>query len=175
MNNTKPLSTKLIHAYTQMLKRIRHSLQKMDKLAEENKLEQRVEDALEEAKQIAIHLGELTEAEAELLATYLKRDLSDAAKSLNESGKVLADWLAFDWHLVEKRLWKLFSLAADKTRLQQAAFQRQIEHGPIYRAEEITGPGSLKCVACGHVVHFHNVSEIPVCTTCQQNEYTRLN
>lgn len=156
-------ANKLIQGYTQMLSRIKHRLQDNVKL----------EQAYEEAKQTAVHLGELTQDEAELLITYLKRDLNDAAHSLNESGKVLGDWLAFDWQLVEKRLWDLFSLAADKTRLQQLQFQQQLKHGPTYYAGEITGPGSLKCLNCDHVIHFYAVSEIPVCSNCQQSAFTR--
>jgi len=46
---------------------------------------------IEEAKNKAIELKELSEKDAENVAPYLKRDLSDAAHYLSESGRDLKD------------------------------------------------------------------------------------
>jgi len=46
-------------------------------------------------------LGEVTEEEAEKVSLYLKRDLTEAANFMNETGDDLKEWLALDTEILE--------------------------------------------------------------------------
>lgn len=161
-------------AYKKMLERVKNSLASLEKMAAKDKPIQAVETALKDAKYVAIHLGELTLDEAELIAAYIKRDIHDLRKFLNETGNELHDWLAFDLMLAEAEIWGHMSSVADKTQLEMLTFKQKIELGPEYHTGEIIGIGTLCCVACGQLEHFHSVSHIPPCSKCHNTVFTRV-
>jgi len=130
--------------------------------------------ALDNARVTALTLSELSHDEAEQIAKSVKRDLSDAANFVNKTGKALHDWLAFDWVLIEERLWDQFSKAADKTRIQMLKLNQELEQGPVYLAGEITGPGTLQCRSCGELIEFHKVSHITPCPQCDSSKFSRI-
>lgn len=159
MQTKETAGQKLAHAYTKMLERIKHAAV--------------LEKAIESARKTAVELGELTQDEAEKVSMYLKRDLEDAGKYLAATGKELADWLAFDWRLIEERTWETFSAAADKTTLEWLALQQQLQLGPEYRTGEVTGIGTLCCVNCTEAIHFRQAAHIPPCPKCHHTAFIR--
>jgi len=78
---------------------------------------------IDEAKDKAVELEEVSEEDAVKLAGWLKRDLDDAVNYLSETGHELKDWLGFETTLLESAVLDLLLKAAAvrrKTALSQS-------------------------------------------------------
>ncbi len=128
---------------------------------------------IEEAKDKAIDLKEISEEDAEKIADYLKRDLSDAAHYLSESGRELKDWLGFETALLEADTLYLLQEIADPTTLELQKLKLDAQRASVYRSGEITGPGTLVCDQCGEKLHFHKPGKIPPCPKCHASSFHR--
>jgi len=155
-------------AYDRMLPNVRVFLHDTTDTLEIN-----LADAIESAKGQAIHLGELTKDEAELIGSYLRRDLQDAGTFIEQQRGELADWLRFDAKQVERRIWETLSLVVDKTTLGLEQLREQTQLRSEWHTGEITGPGALMCDACGEEIHFHKTGHIPPCPKCHATIYHR--
>jgi DNA-directed RNA polymerase subunit RPC12/RpoP len=128
---------------------------------------------IDNARDTAVELEELTKEEAEKVAYYLQRDLQDAGKHLAETGQELGDWLRFDIHQIEEHLLSVLLRVADHTRLEMLQFEHDIEEGPAWNSGEIAGPGTLVCASCGAVMRFHTTGHIPNCPDCGHTVFHR--
>ena len=70
---------------------------------------------IEESRGDITALHKFSDDEVIKLEEYLKRDLKDAARYMNKTGKDLKFWLDFDVDLIKRELWERFSDAADHT------------------------------------------------------------
>lgn len=163
------MNKNLISAYERMRERAQ-------KFLDENTqdLMPNIVDALEAAKEQAIHLGELSKDEAELINTYLKRDLHDAGEYIQQQRGELADWLRFDIEQIEQNIWDSLSLLVDKTTIELKQLKDRAERLGEWHTGEITGPGTLVCSACGEEIHFHKTGHIPPCPKCHATIYKRF-
>jgi hypothetical protein len=132
-------------------------------------------DALDSAKEQAIHLGELSKDEAELISAYLRRDLHDAGEYIKQQRGELGDWLRFDVGLIEENIWNSLSLLVDQTTIELEKLKERADRLGEWHTGEITGPGSLVCSACGEEIHFHKTGHIPPCPKCHATIYKRAN
>jgi len=167
-NNQKDTLDHLIEAYDTMLKRVSDVIE----TAEQSTIPA-LKKNIERARETAVEVGELTRDEAEKIATYLERDMHDAADFLSETGKEFKDWSRFDLELIEDRLLEMFANVADKTKLELDALARQARHASMYHTGEVTGPGTLVCTSCDKEIHFHKTGHIPPCAGCHGTEYRR--
>lgn len=168
MSDEKSTRKKWLDAYDDMMVRVKTALEE----AEEATLP-RLREIIEEARDKAVELGELSRDEAEKIAWYLQRDLEDAGKHLADTGQELGDWLRFDIHQLEERLLEVLLRVADHTRLEMLQFEEEIREGPAWNAGEISGPGTLECAACKAPLHFHATGYIPSCPNCGHTVYHR--
>jgi hypothetical protein len=128
---------------------------------------------IEKAKEKTSELGGLTQEEIHKVADYVKRDVEDAAHSMNtEKHEDLSEWLKFDVDLIENFALDAFINVADKTSVELAQLKRHAEQN-IYYAGEITGPGTFKCNDCGKTIAFKSTSEIPECPGCGAKTFAR--
>ena len=128
---------------------------------------------IDAARDKAIELEELSREEAERIAAYLKRDLTDAGEFLADTGDELRDWLGFETRLIENQLLDLFMSAADKTTVELLDLKEQARQASSYHAGEVTGPGTLQCDACGAKQHFHKPRRISPCPQCHATVFHR--
>jgi len=119
-----------------------------------------------------VALNKFSDDEIVKLEGYLKRDLIDAARYLDHTGKELKDWLGFDLALIKHELWERFSAAADQTTVALDHLKLQAEIVG-YRTGEITGLGRLVCDQCGEKLHFHKPGHIPPCPKCNTTHFHR--
>ncbi len=117
-------------------------------------------------------LGELSKEEAARVAGFLKRDLTDAAHFMHETGRSLKDWLGFDLMYLEDRLRDLLFRAADQTTVELMALKEQAMAAE-YHTGEIAGPGNLICDKCGEKLHFEKPGHIPPCPKCRATVFHR--
>jgi hypothetical protein len=155
-----------ISVYNRMMSRVQRTLENA-----EHKAGPIVEHAIERARERAVELGETTREEAEKVADYLKRDLGEMARYLNDTGREYRAWFNMDLELIEASLLDLLMSVADRTRLELTQWAEQASQ---YRSGEITGPGTLACVNCGERLSFVRPGHIPPCPRCRSIEYRRL-
>jgi zinc ribbon family protein len=159
----------LIEAYNQMMGRVKDSIDK----AEANTMPT-LQKAIEQAKDQAIHLGEVTLEEAEEIGNYIKRDVNDAAEYLMETSHEFSEWLMLDIDIIEQKVVELFLSVADKTRIEL----EQLSHPACniiteYKSGEITGPGTLICMNCEKLIQFSTTGSIPECSECGGKTFKR--
>jgi hypothetical protein len=167
-NNQDPLD-RMVIAYEKMLERVDELLEQAEKTTIPT-----LKKGLEHAREKAVELDELTREEAEKIASYVERDMHDAAGFLHKTGDEFRDWLRFDLELIENRLLDMFAKVADKTRLELGKFAEQARDASLYHTGEITGPGTLVCSECGKELHFHKTGHIPPCAGCRGTRFARM-
>lgn len=161
---------KLINSYTEIMDEV-HATCK----SKHDESLSTVDQTIEEACLNRVNKKHLTAEEAEKIGFYLRRDLHELAQFLEEDQDVPPDnWLSFDLKLLENRTWETFLSVADKTRVELATFNDRLENSGEYAAGEITGLGTLECLACGNFIHFYKADLIPVCSECGFTEYMRV-
>ncbi len=167
--HTPEEETRLIHGYNHMMERVRASLGKFGQ-GDQSRLQRAIDKAREET----VALGELSLEEAERIGNYLRRDIEDAAGFLaSDEAQELKDWFRFDVALIEEQLREMFLSVADQTRLDSLAFEEALEEAGEYHTGEITGPGTLACLGCGELLHFHHTNRIPPCPKCHGTVFSR--
>ncbi|MHB1620235.1 MAG: zinc ribbon-containing protein [Sulfuricella sp.] len=119
-------------------------------------------------------LNKLKEEDVVKLEGYVKRDLIDAARYQDKTGKALQDWLGFDLALIKHEFLEMFSAAADKTTTELLLLKLQAENAE-YHTGEITGLGTLVCDQCGEKLLFHKPGHIPPCPKCNSTHFHRQN
>jgi hypothetical protein len=128
---------------------------------------------IDAARDKAVELEELSREEAERLSAYLKRDLVDAGEFLADTGEELREWLGFETQLIEDHLLGLFMRAADRTTVELRQLRETAWQASSYSAGEVTGPGTLRCDACGAEQHFHKARRISPCPECHATQFHR--
>ena len=159
---------RLIAAYDRMLDHIHNNIEKW-----EDSAKPLLHTLVEKAKHTSSELGELSREEAEQIGGYLKRDIQDAAHHLADTKADLRAWFRFDLERIEDGLRNAFSNIADKTSLDMAKFQHDLDDSLRYHTGEISGPGTLHCVSCNQPLHFHGTGHIPPCPNCKHTVFQR--
>lgn len=116
----------LSKAYEKMFKRV---IQKFHDT--ENKTAQLINQLIDEAREKAVELKEVSEEEANKLTMYLKRDLNDASTFLAQTGHELEDWLGFKTSLLESGILYQLLQAADKTTLELLKIKGNAENASL--------------------------------------------
>lgn len=155
-------------AYEKMFERAVQGFHKADK-----KTPGLLQKLVDEARETAVELGEVSREDADKLATYLRRDLNDAFSYLSETGRDWKDWLGFETILLEAGFLEMLSEAADPTMIALLKLKQDAQLASIYHTGEITGPGTLICDDCGERLHFHKAGRIPPCPKCHATSYHR--
>ncbi|MCB1761014.1 MAG: zinc ribbon-containing protein [Gammaproteobacteria bacterium] len=160
---------RMTEAYEQMLERVDGILEQAEKSTLPT-----LRRSLDQARERAVELNELTREEAEKLTGYLERDMKDAAAFLVETGNEFRDWWRFDMQLIEQRLLEMFANVADRTRVELERLADRAREASSYHTGEVTGPGTLVCEGCGKTLHFHKAGRIPPCSECRGTTFRRV-
>jgi hypothetical protein len=155
----------LHQAYNRMIERAREIMQTSG---------ERLDNAVDDARETAHELGELTRDEADLLAQYVKRDLQDLGDYLRDPDGDLRTWFHMDTELIESPIRDLLFSVADQTSVQLAEFARNAGRPAIWRTGEMTAPGVLECTKCTEQLRFTKAGRIPPCPSCHNTEFRRL-
>jgi hypothetical protein len=111
--------TDLAEGYARMLERIRARLAEAEARAPLP-----LYMAIEEAREQAVALGELTQAEAREVAEWLQRDLMHLREVMQRAGRGVRNWLGLDLALLEQGL---LDTLADPTRVDWLRLQEEFE------------------------------------------------
>jgi hypothetical protein len=132
-----------------------------------------IHKSIDEAKNKAVELDELSKEDAARVSGWLKRDLDDAVSYLSETGHELKDWLGFEKTLLESATLDLLLKAADKTTVESLLMKGMVRQAFIYKTGEITSAGTLICDQCGEKLHFYKAGKIPSCPRCHGTTFHR--
>ncbi|HKK13714.1 MAG TPA: zinc ribbon-containing protein [Gammaproteobacteria bacterium] len=167
--NPDPQRTeRLSRAYNHMMERVKSVIDASEKDAIPT-----LQRNIEQARDKAVELGELSRDEADKVALWVRRDTEEAARYLSDTGLDLRDWLRIDLGLIEDRVLDSLFAVADRTRLDYLQFQEELAEHALWQTGEITGPGVLRCAACGEEIHFHQTGRIPPCPACHATTFRR--
>lgn len=158
----------LASAYRRMMERVRATMEE----AGSETLPQ-IQELIAQAKDKAVELGELSREEAERIGDYLRRDLTDAASYMSETGNALKEWMRFDLDLIEDRLLDMFSLMVDRTREELDRIAAAARESELLHTGEVTAVGTLRCEECGKEIHFKGPGHIPPCPACRGTRFSR--
>jgi hypothetical protein len=159
---------KMVEAYEHMLQRVHERIEHA-----ERETVPAVRELLEKTRDGMVELGELTREEAAKVASYVERDLKEAANYIVDTGEDLREWWRFDLDLMERRMLEMFTAVADQTSVQLRNWAEQARRAGRYHTGEISGPGSLVCSGCGGELHMHRTGRIPPCPKCRGTEFER--
>ena len=159
-------STKKSYDLQQMLTRVSKKLESIDSKS--------VEHALEEAKDTAIKLGEISYEEGEFIIKSLKRDFSHLGKFLQQAKVSLSDWIKFDIEYLEGPVWEMLCQIADKTQLEQKQSQMDVALDCLYHAGETVLIGSFICQKCKEIQKLYHIQELSVCSNCDGKIFNRF-
>ena len=160
---------RLVEAFEHMVENVGEALHDA-----EEALAPTIDEMVHNAQQIARDLYALSQEEAESLGAALKRDLHKANQTLNQQGKELKDWLAFDLSLVEDRFIDLVARAADKAWLDFRAFENEDHQASTYSSGEVSTAGTFSCRRCDNSIRLTETGQIPTCPACGHNEFFRV-
>ena len=133
-----------------------------------------IHELIDEAKEKAKGIEEVTEEDAEKLASYLRRDLDEVTNYLSETEYTLKDWLGFETSIVKNTFIKAMLETADKTTLALLRMKENAHEPYDYHTGEIAGYGTLICDECGEKLHFHQAGKIPPCPRCHKTSFHRI-
>jgi len=156
----------LVPAYQNMMARVKETIGQ----AAEKALHWHIEDA----KEKAVELDELTREEAERIGDYLRRDLTDAAEFIVTTEQALVDWFSFDLEIIEEHFLDMFSLMVDHTQQELNNLAERARQATQWNSGEITALGTLYCDNCGKALHFHQPDYIPACPNCDATRFSRM-
>ena len=139
----------------------------------EKKTEPLFHKLIEEVREKAGKFKELSEHDADKIAHWIKRDMTELTNYLSETGHELKDWLGFETSLVENEFLDLLLKAADQTTAKILEIKDRTYLTSTYHTGEIVGPGTLKCDKCMEHLHFHRAGKIPPCPKCHATNFHR--
>jgi len=168
MSASQELSEKLVHAYQHLLHSSREFLDVTKKEAKPALL-----DAIDKGKESVAELTELTSEEIDKVSDYVVRDIHDAAEYIAVGERELGDWLRIDALLIEDKFLEAFSHMVDHTKVALDEIAENAKRATEWHTGEITGAGTLSCVKCGELLHFHNAGHIPPCPKCHATVFER--
>jgi len=167
----KGFEARLREGYRAMSGRVQHALQNVEKGSLHT-----LEDALLQARDMAMTLGELTREEADFIAQALKRDVEDVSLSMMQAEAGLKHWAETDLTVAEQAFIQRVLGAADPTTLEwlhlREAWEERMVNG-IHAGHE-AGAGAYECVACGEIIHLDRAATVPPCPQCGGGRYRSI-
>ena len=133
-----------------------------------------IHQLVDEAKEKAKEIEQLTEEDAEKLAAWLKRDLDEVISYLSETEYAVKDWLGFETSIIKNAMIHMMLEAADKTTVELLRMKENAHKPYDYHTGQIAGFGTLICDECGEKLHFHKAGKIPPCPKCHKTSFHRI-
>ncbi|MGD8571310.1 MAG: zinc ribbon-containing protein [Gammaproteobacteria bacterium] len=159
---------KLVDAHKTMVERVRKTMDE-----EKQETTPKVLHALENAKEKAIELGEVTREEAELVSDYIVRDLHDAADFIERNRAEFKDWLNLEMDIIEDTILDSLPPLVDETRLALDQLKHRADSVGEWHTGEIVSPGKFICKSCDKTLEIHKTGHIPPCPSCKGTKFRR--
>jgi len=130
-----------------------------------------LESAMATARENLIAVGEISAEQGKLFGEYLKRDLAQTSKDMEQLGEEARE------RLHPSRLGSgALAATAEAFRLIGNSLQNLSDKTNellTYHAGEITSAGTLTCLKCGFKAHLQKTSLIEACPACSGTIYKK--
>ncbi len=136
----------------------------------EKKTSEVLKTVIDEAGELISEAEELSREQIDEVSEYVKRDIHDLAVFLSATGQELKDWLGFELEQLESKVIEQLFEAVDPSTISLLKLKEQES---AFHTGQITGPGILKCDACGEQLHYYKAGRIPPCPKCSKTEFHR--
>ena len=168
MENTqeKQTSGRVEGQYDRYVARFREVLE-----SSQTKGREALESAMVAARENLVALGEISAEQGKLFGEYLKRDLAQTSKDMEQLGEDARD------RLHPSRL-GAGALAATAEALRLIGhslldLSHKTNESLTYHTGEITSAGTLTCLKCGAKVNLNKTSLIEACVACSGTIYKK--
>lgn len=160
----------LVNGYYKMAERLAERLQGLEDHSHS------YQEIIDNIRQEAVALKELTKEEAHQVSEWLKRDVNALTREAAETGKDFKEWFPFELKVEEAYLWDKIMSAADTTTLGLLELKEEamLADYEIWHTGQVTAPGILECTQCGEQLHFEKSGHIPPCPKCGNTTFTRV-
>ncbi len=157
------------HAYDAIVARVAEQLSRTQERGGDA-----VASALQRAQEVTGAAGEFTSEQIERASGYVRRDLFSFSQNMDRAAELRDE--------VRKRLRPsrvrhgFMALAADVFDRASSGLSRlsdRLEAPLKFETGEVTGPGTLTCVACGSEMRFRDSGRIPPCPRCHKTEFRK--
>lgn len=153
-----------------------HLIQKLNQLTD--KIEYGTKPALvklwEESLEVDVSIPDMTTHEVQKIANYLARDLKVVSEYSLAAEEGIKNYWQRDKDYIAYKLLNILSKVEDPTMVEWHKLGLGAQDEPlVFRAGELTGLDALECEHCGKVLHFSEISEIPVCS-CGHRHYLQI-
>jgi len=140
---------------------------------------QAFETAMETSREKLGAAGEFSAAQGERFKEWLRRDLGphveEQARQAREFGREFGHEAGQRLHPERLRDGTLATLAT-LLRSGGAALQEwsaKADEAVIYECGQITIPGTLTCLSCGHVIHLDSTAHVAPCPACMGTRFRK--
>lgn len=127
-----------------------------------------VDEALKNAKEELVKAGDFSSEQMDRVASYVRRDLSEQAKTASEAVKK-----SVDPHRVAAGVQSVFSRILMATSDALADLAKKTEKNLELRTGEVTNPGTLTCKECAAEMHIKTTVRIPPCPKCHKTVFRK--
>lgn len=130
-----------------------------------------LDEALKKASDEITSGGEYTREQAEKVANYLHRDLSQVGNKIKQTRTTVIN--AAEPHRlaagVQSGLARLLNSAADLLTEAAGRSEKVLE----FHTGEVTSPGTLTCKDCGKEMNLRSTTRIPPCPSCHKTAFRK--
>lgn len=151
----------------------KHLVQKLNQLTD--KVEYGTKPALEKlwenSLEVDVSIQDMTEHEVQKIANYLARDLNVVSQYGVAAEEGIKAYWQRDKDYIAYELLSLLSKVENPSTIEW--YKLGLDKSMIFTAGELTGLNALQCEHCKKIVHFKEVSEIPVCS-CGHRYYKAM-
>jgi len=165
-------TSRLVELYDKLVERLYETKLELEKSSQALDLDKEIERLVEAEQDIE----RLTREEADLLSTWLKRDLQDLRSYLAETGKGVGDWLAQEGQLLGEQFIHWLKQVADPSLLDARTLQEDLasrENPTLYHAGELAMAGTFSCSSCGKKIQVAATHRLDACHRCDGRVFIR--
>lgn len=163
---------RLVELYDQLVERLYETKLELEKSSQALDLEKEIERLVEAEQDIE----RLTREEANLLTTWLKRDLQDLRSYLVETGKGVREWLAQESQLLSEHFVYWLKQVADPSLLDARTLQQDLasrEDPTLYHTGELAVAGKFSCSSCEKKIELTTTQRLDACHRCDGRVFIR--
>lgn len=165
-------TSRLVELYDNLVERLYETKLELEKSSQALDLEKEIEHLVEAEQDIE----RLTREEADLLTTWLKRDLQDLRSYLVETGKGVRNWLAQESQLLSEQFVHWLKQVADPSLLDARTLQEDLasrEDPTLYHTGELAMAGTFNCSSCEKKIELTATHRLDACHRCDGRVFIR--
>lgn len=127
--------------------------------------------ALQRASEVTAVAGGFTSEQIERASAYVRRDLFSLSENRERASELVRGRLRPS--RVKHGFLALASEVFDRAGSGLSKLSDRLEAPLKFETGEVTGPGTLTCIACDSLMRFQNSGRIPPCPKCHKTSFLK--